>query len=83
LKSPKLSGQSKSPKPISGQRHSRDRPQERAPDRIAFVQGQGNSFDLVDTARRLREAELDVAVKEFELVRAQIAALLSQASCRV
>jgi outer membrane protein TolC len=51
--------------------------------RIAFVQGQGNSFDLVDSARRLREAELDVAVKEFELVRAQIAALLSQASCNV
>jgi outer membrane protein TolC len=51
--------------------------------RIAFVQGQGNSFDLVDSARRQREAELDVAVKEFELVRAQIAALLSQASCNV
>jgi outer membrane protein TolC len=51
--------------------------------RIAFVQGQGNSFDLVDTARRLREAELDVAVKEFELVRAQIAALLSKATCNV
>jgi outer membrane protein TolC len=51
--------------------------------RIAFMQGQGNSFDLVDSARRLREAELDVAVKEFELVRAQIAALLSQATCNV
>jgi outer membrane protein TolC len=51
--------------------------------RIAFVQGQGNSFDLVDAARRLREAELDVAVKEFELVRAQIAALLARAACSV
>lgn len=51
--------------------------------RIAFVAGQGSSFDLVDAARRLREAELDTAVKEFDLVRAQIAALLALANCDV
>ncbi len=49
--------------------------------RIAFVAGRGNSFDLIDADRRLREAELDLAVKEFELVRAQIAALLALSTC--
>ncbi len=51
--------------------------------RIAFAAGQGSSFDLVDSARRLREAEIDTAIKEFELVRARIAALLALASCDV
>jgi outer membrane protein TolC len=49
--------------------------------RIAFVAGRGNSFDLIDADRRLREAELDLAVKQFELVRAQIAALLALSTC--
>ncbi len=51
--------------------------------RIAFVSGHGNSFDLIDADRRLRSAELDLAVKEFELIRAQIAALLALSSCEV
>jgi outer membrane protein TolC len=51
--------------------------------RIAFANGSGTSFDLVDTARRLREAELDLAIKEFELVTAKIKALLAVASCRI
>lgn len=51
--------------------------------KIAFVNGSGTSFDLVDTARRLREAELDLAIKEFELVRAKITAFLALASCSV
>lgn len=51
--------------------------------RIAFAAGQGSSFDLVDSARRLREAEIDTAIKEFELVRARIAALLALAACDV
>ncbi|MEZ4223731.1 MAG: TolC family protein [Polyangiaceae bacterium] len=49
---------------------------------IAFTAGQGSSFDLVDSSRRLREAEIDSAIKEFELVRAQIAALLALSTCR-
>lgn len=49
--------------------------------RIAFVAGRGNSFDLIDADRRLREADLDLAVKQFELVRAQIAALLALSTC--
>ena len=49
--------------------------------RIAFVSGFGNSFDLIDADRRLRSADLDLAVKEFELIRAQIAALLALSDC--
>jgi len=51
--------------------------------RIAFVSGHGNSFDLIDADRRLRSADLDLAVKEFELIRAQIAALLALSTCDV
>jgi outer membrane protein TolC len=51
--------------------------------RIAFLNGTGTSFDLVDTSRRLREAELDLVIKEFELARAKVAALLALASCEV
>jgi outer membrane protein TolC len=51
--------------------------------RVAYLNGSGTSFDLVDTARRLREAELDLAIKEFEVMRAKIAALLALASCDV
>jgi outer membrane protein TolC len=51
--------------------------------RIAFLNGSGTSFDLVDTARQLREAELDLAIKEFEVVRAKLAALLALATCNV
>lgn len=51
--------------------------------RVAFMNGSGTSFDLVDTARSLREAELDLAIREFELLRARIAALLALATCDV
>jgi outer membrane protein TolC len=51
--------------------------------KVAFMNGSGTSFDLVDTARRLREAELDFAIKEFDLLRARVAALLALASCKV
>jgi outer membrane protein, multidrug efflux system len=49
--------------------------------RIAFVHGTGTSFDLVDTAQRHRAAEIDVTIKEFEVVRARIAALLALSNC--
>jgi outer membrane protein TolC len=51
--------------------------------RIAFVHGTGTSFDLVDAARRQREAEIDVTIKEFEVVRAQISALLALSNCNI
>jgi outer membrane protein TolC len=51
--------------------------------RIAFLNGSGTSFDLVDTAQRLREAELDLAIKEFQVVRAKLTAFLALATCDV
>jgi outer membrane protein TolC len=51
--------------------------------KVAYINGSGTSFDLVDTARRLRDAELDFAVKEFDVVRARIAALLALSSCNL
>jgi multidrug efflux system outer membrane protein len=49
--------------------------------RIAFVHGTGTSFDLVESARRQRLGEIDVTIKEFEVVRARIAALLAHSNC--
>jgi multidrug efflux system outer membrane protein len=51
--------------------------------RVAFINGSGTSFDLVDTASKLRQAELDLTVKQFEVLRARVAALLALANCDV
>jgi outer membrane protein TolC len=65
-------------------RRSRDIAKETARlSRVAYENGTGTSFDLVDTGRRLREAELDLTIKEFEVLRARIAALLALATCNV
>lgn len=49
---------------------------------LAYESGTVTSFDLIESGRRQREAELDLAVREFDLVKAKIAALLASASCR-
>jgi len=49
--------------------------------RISFQVGKTTSFELIDAGRKLREAELALAVKEFEEVQARLAALLSMSSC--
>jgi outer membrane protein, multidrug efflux system len=49
--------------------------------RLNFELGVGTTLDLVDAARRLREAEVQLAVKEFEAFQAHIKALLTQATC--
>jgi outer membrane protein TolC len=51
--------------------------------RIAYINGSGTSFDLVENARLLREAELDLTIKEFAVLRARVAALLALASCEI
>ena len=51
--------------------------------RVAFINGSGTSFDLVDTASKLRQAEIDLTVKQFDLLRAKVAALLALASCDI
>jgi outer membrane protein TolC len=50
---------------------------------VAYLNGTGTSFDLVDSARRLRAAEIDLAIKEFQVLQAKITALLSLATCHV
>jgi outer membrane protein TolC len=47
----------------------------------AFAAGAGTSFDLVDAGKNERNAELDLAVKEFNLIQAKIASLLATANC--
>jgi outer membrane protein TolC len=49
--------------------------------RAKFINGSGTSFDMVDTQRTARQTVLDVTVKEFELLRAEIIAFLALASC--
>lgn len=51
--------------------------------KVAYLNGSGTSFDLVDSARRQREAEVDYTIKEFDVLRAKIAALLALATCDV
>jgi len=51
--------------------------------RIAFTSGTGTSFDLVDNARRLREAEIDLLIKNFEVIKARITAHIAQANCSI
>ena len=49
--------------------------------RIAFQLGTGTSLDLIESGRRLREAESQLALQEFSLVQARIAALLALSRC--
>jgi outer membrane protein, multidrug efflux system len=51
--------------------------------KISFLNGSETSFDLVTTESALRVAEVDLAVKEFDVMQAKIAALLALASCEI
>ncbi len=51
--------------------------------RVAYMNGSGTSFELVDTESRLRQAELDLVLRQFALLRAKVAALLALASCDI
>jgi outer membrane protein TolC len=50
--------------------------------RISFQAGTGTSLDLIESGRRLREAETQLALQEYGLVQARIAALLALSRCR-
>lgn len=50
--------------------------------RVAFNAGTATSFELVQAQQALRQAEQQLALREFELVRAKIVALLASSSCR-
>jgi outer membrane protein TolC len=49
--------------------------------RVAFQAGTGTSLDLIESGRRLREAESQLALQEFGLVQARLAALLALSRC--
>lgn len=51
--------------------------------RLAFINGNGTSFDLVDSARRLREAEIDLLIKQSDVFQARLTAFLSRANCTI
>jgi outer membrane protein TolC len=50
--------------------------------RRSFEIGRATSLELVQTAVNLRQAELSLALREFEWVQARLNAFLTEASCR-
>jgi hypothetical protein len=49
--------------------------------RAAYVEGRGTSLELVAAAQTLRETEIQLALRDFELVRARVLAVLTLATC--
>jgi outer membrane protein TolC len=49
--------------------------------RAAYVEGRGTSLELVAAAQTLREAEIQLALRDFELVKARVLAVLALATC--
>ncbi len=49
--------------------------------RAGFITGQGTSLDLVTAAAALRQAEINLALADYGLVKAKILAALSLATC--
>jgi outer membrane protein TolC len=50
--------------------------------RVAFQAGTGTSLDLIESGRLLRESEVQLALQEFNLVEARVAAVLALSRCR-
>ncbi len=49
--------------------------------RAAYLEGRGTSLELVAAAQALREAEIQLALRDFDLVRARVLAVLALATC--
>lgn len=49
--------------------------------RRAYAEGRGTSLELVAAAQALRDAEIGLAMREFDVVRARVLAVLSLATC--
>jgi len=49
--------------------------------RTAYQEGRGTSLELVTAAQALREAEIQLALRDFDLVQARVAAVLALATC--
>jgi outer membrane protein TolC len=46
-----------------------------------YIEGQGTSLELVTAASALREAEITLALRQFDLVKARVMAILALANC--
>ncbi|RYZ64135.1 MAG: TolC family protein, partial [Proteobacteria bacterium] len=51
--------------------------------RASYTEGRGTSLELVTSATTLRQSEINLAVREFELVRARITAAIVLSTCDV
>ena len=49
--------------------------------RTAYQEGRGTSLELVAAATTLRQAEISLALREFEVVRARVAAVIALSTC--
>jgi outer membrane protein TolC len=49
--------------------------------RLSYQEGRGTSLELVTAAQSLRESEIQLALREFELVKSRVLAVLALASC--
>jgi outer membrane protein TolC len=49
--------------------------------RVGYVEGQGTSLELVIAAAALREADITLALRDFDLVKARVLAILALANC--
>jgi outer membrane protein TolC len=49
--------------------------------RVGYIEGQGTSLELVIAAAGLREADITLALREFDLVKARVLAILALANC--
>ena len=49
--------------------------------RVAFQAGAGTSLELIESGRQLRQAEIQLALQEFGVVRARLAALIVISQC--
>lgn len=49
--------------------------------RLAYQEGRGTSLELITAAQSLRESEIQLALRDFELVKSRVLAVLALASC--
>jgi multidrug efflux system outer membrane protein len=49
--------------------------------RISYTEGRGTSLELIAAAQALRQAEIELALKDFNVVQSRILAVLALASC--
>jgi outer membrane protein TolC len=49
--------------------------------RLSYQEGRGTSLELITAAQSLRESEIQLALRDFDVVKARVLAVLALASC--